>query len=133
MATVAPANKCGSLCITIRCCVWVALFLAMLPQQVLNDPDVFWHIKTGEWIITNHTFPRVDVFSYTAAGQEWIDQEWLAQVIYALTYRAGGWIAIDVLAAALVATTFTIVFSRLKVNFFWALLITTGAFWFAST
>src|SRR5262245_22388266 len=114
--------------------VWTLLALAALPQNLLDDPDVFWHIKTGNLILA-HGWPREDVFSYSVAGQPWIDQEWLAQVFYALTYNVGGWIAVQALAIALIATTFTIIFCHIKTegHVYGALLVAVVALWFAAT
>jgi hypothetical protein len=52
--------------------------------------DFWWHLKTGEIIVNEHRLPRFDEFSYTAAGTPSLPQAWLAQIIYYLTYRAGG-------------------------------------------
>ncbi|HJY05956.1 MAG TPA: hypothetical protein VJ323_06540, partial [Bryobacteraceae bacterium] len=30
-----------------------------------NDPDMWWHLKTGEIIWNTHRIPTVDLFSYT--------------------------------------------------------------------
>ena len=42
------------------------------------DPDMWWHLKTGELIWNSHTIPRTDPFSFSAAGYRWIAQEWLS-------------------------------------------------------
>src|ERR1700751_5572919 len=59
--------------------------LAALPVKLLarrlEDPDLWWHLKTGALIVHNHAIPAVDPFSYTAAGGHWIVQEWLSEVI----------------------------------------------------
>src|SRR5436853_1334981 len=39
-----------------------------------SDPDMWWHLKTGEIIWNAHSIPRLDVFSYTAAGHAWTAQ-----------------------------------------------------------
>src|ERR1700751_5376477 len=59
--------------------------LAALPVKLLarrlEDPDLWWHLKTGALIVRNHAIPAVDPFSYTAPGKHWIVQEWLSEVI----------------------------------------------------
>jgi hypothetical protein len=52
--------------------------------------DFWWHLKAGEIIITTRSIPRTDLFSFTAAGQPFILQNWLVEVIYYATYLAGG-------------------------------------------
>jgi hypothetical protein len=63
--------------------------------------DFWWHLKAGEVIITNRSIPKTDLFSYTAAGHQFILQNWLVEVIYYATYRAGGLALIVALNALL--------------------------------
>src|SRR5260221_9495574 len=56
----------------------------------LNDSDTYWHIAVGKWILDHNSFPRVDMYSFTKAGEPWISTSWLAQVLYAGTYEIGG-------------------------------------------
>ena len=44
--------------------VFLLSFLCILAYQI-GDPDVFWHIKTGEWIWQHEALPDKDPFSYT--------------------------------------------------------------------
>ena len=73
---------------------------------VLNDPDTYWHIETGRWILEHHTIPRVDPFSFSMSGQPWIAHEWLSEVLMALAARALGWNGIVMLFGAAAAMTF---------------------------
>ena len=41
-------------------------------------------------MLAHHAVLRADVFSYTAAGEPWHTQEWLAEIVMALAW-AGGW------------------------------------------
>jgi hypothetical protein len=62
----------------------------------LNDPDVWWHLKTGDYILDHWDVPEVDPFAYTTPRPLTLDQkiglrsQWLGQVAYHLAYRAGG-------------------------------------------
>src|SRR5216110_1865452 len=51
--------------------------------------DFWWHLKIGEVIATTRSIPRIDLFSFTAAGQPFIVQNWLAELFYYATYRLG--------------------------------------------
>ncbi len=77
---------------------WVKIFaLAVLfcwyPLQYMHfatvaDPDVWWHMRTGEWILQHHAFPRVDPFSATGMGKPWVAYSWLFEVmIHLFTLR----------------------------------------------
>ena len=104
-------------------------------KPLLGDPDTHWHITVGNWILQHHTVPRVDIYSYTFAGQPWIAKEWLSQVLLAGAYDIGGWGGVVVLAAAAVAATFALLLRFLLRDLtpFPALLFTVAAFTLSST
>jgi hypothetical protein len=55
-----------------------------------NDFDLPWHLKTGEWIAAHYAVPATDFFSFTRAGMEWLDTQWLFQLgIYGMTRALG--------------------------------------------
>lgn len=69
------------------------LLLVLIPEgasRLLMDGDTGWHIRTGEWILQHHAVPRVDVFSFTKAGQPWFAWEWGWDVLAALIHHATG-------------------------------------------
>lgn len=49
----------------------------------LREPDLWWQIRTGEWILVNHQVPKVDVFSFTHQGVNWINIKWGFEVLAA--------------------------------------------------
>jgi hypothetical protein len=57
---------------------------------LLSDSDTGWHIRTGEWILSNGRVPYTDMFSFTRPGEPWFAWEWGADVLFALLHRAGG-------------------------------------------
>jgi hypothetical protein len=69
--------------------------------RILADPDLWWHLRTGQWILKRHSIPAVDPFSFTAAGAPWTNHEWLTEVIFAAAFGAGGGAALTALRAAL--------------------------------
>ncbi len=52
--------------------------------------DLPWHLKTGEWILAHRTIPTTDFFSFTRQGLEWLDAQWLFQVIACGAYHLLG-------------------------------------------
>ena len=59
----------------------------------LSDPDPWWHLATGRWIVEHHAIPHVDPFSFTMAGAPWRAVDWLADLLlwgsFALAGNAG--------------------------------------------
>jgi hypothetical protein len=94
----------GGLGVSWSLIVGAAAFVFLIQQPaLLNDPDVFWHIKVGEWILLHSAIPRVDYFSHTMLGASWHPHEWLAQLIIGGAYVKGGWAAVVICASAAVA------------------------------
>jgi len=90
-----------------------AILLGLFSTEI-SDPDFWWHLKTGQFIVTEHRLPVPDPFAYTTASAPVspgeaatrhfnLTHEWLAQVIWYLIYRAGGFGAV-VLWKALLLT-----------------------------
>src|SRR5215472_117568 len=58
---------------------------------VLVDPDTYWQIAVGRWIIAHGAVPHTDVFSFSMPGAPWTTPEWLAEVLIAAIYDHLGW------------------------------------------
>lgn len=56
----------------------------------LYNPDLWWHLAAGRFIVENGQFLRTDVFSHTYYGAPWINFEWLSQVALYLIYKPFG-------------------------------------------
>jgi hypothetical protein len=89
-------------------CVTLAVYalLLVLGNQLLNDPDTYWHIAAGNWIAEHHAIPDSDPFSFTMRGASWISFEWLSQLAYAGAHALAGWTGVVTLTAAAIATAF---------------------------
>src|SRR5579862_2884566 len=69
----------------------VAAGLFLLAARPVTDPDVWWHLRTGQLDIQNHRLFHADPYSFTRAGQPWIDHEWLSEILIFALYKAAGW------------------------------------------
>jgi hypothetical protein len=72
-------------------------FFLARSQQLFQDPDTFWHLATGSWILEHWRFPPGDVFSHTMPGATWVMFNWLAQILLAGLHRVTGWPGIAVI------------------------------------
>jgi len=66
---------------------------------IFSDPDTYWHIATGEWILRHHVVPTADPFSWSLTGRLWTAHEWLVDVVLALGFNLAGWGGVAVLTA----------------------------------
>lgn len=67
------------------------LVLFYIGIKPLQDPDIWFHLKSGELIAKNGLIFH-DIFSFTAQGREWIPYEWLFQVF---VYQSQGIFGLD--------------------------------------
>jgi hypothetical protein len=63
-----------------------------------------WLALTGGRFIVEHGLPHTDTLTVAAHGRPWIDQQWLAHLIYYGTWVVGGYPLVGVLSAASIAT-----------------------------
>jgi len=69
---------------------WAFVLGAVAAATRIRAYDFFWHLETGRWIAAHGTVPRVDPFSFTAAGTPWVDHSWGYQLLaFALAQAAG--------------------------------------------
>jgi tetratricopeptide (TPR) repeat protein len=81
----------------------------LISFHTLTDSDIFWHLKAGQIIVETHHVPSRDLFSFTRAGEEWIDSQWLFQVIIYGLYKMDGYRGIILFGVILTAITWAVI------------------------
>jgi len=77
---------------------------------LLADGDTGWHIRTGEYILTTHSVPVRDLFSFSKAGHPWFAWEWLSDVTFAGLHRFWGLKGVVVFTGLVLSLAATILF-----------------------
>lgn len=67
-----------------------ALLGLRLGLRPLGDNSLFIHLRTGIDLVRTGSIPRTDPYSFTAAGDPWVVQSWLASASYGIAERLGG-------------------------------------------
>ena len=67
-------------------------FLLAIVFSIRNiiQPDVWWLLRTGEWIVKNGKIPVKDIFSFTFYGKPWINVKWFFEVLIYFFSKIGG-------------------------------------------
>src|SRR5437762_4733551 len=65
----------------------VILVLFIGPEQ---DPDFWWHLRVGRWMVENGMLPSTDIFTFTVTNHVWTDHEYLTEILMWLTYSQLG-------------------------------------------
>lgn len=62
---------------------WIIFGLCLLAFsfKLLKEPDIWWMLRTGEWIAQNGEVVKADPFSFSHFGVEWINVKWLFELI----------------------------------------------------
>jgi hypothetical protein len=56
----------------------------------ITNTSIGWHIASGRWMLEHRQILDHDPFSFTSGGADWIDHEWLFQIIVAGVFDTGG-------------------------------------------
>lgn len=81
-------------------CAAVLAMTAVVGMDTLSDPDMWWHLRVGQWALTNFNIPKAELFSYTVAGQPRTPHEWFASVIFSVLNNAGGLLLLTLVVSA---------------------------------
>ena len=83
-------------------------FVFALAMQSAHDPSTWIRIKVGARILSEHVLPRVEPFSYGAAGAPWTTHSWLADVAFAKLDAMGGPRLVTAFTGAAIAGAFAL-------------------------
>lgn len=75
-----------------RLLILVALYAipAIVVMHPVDDYDIWWHLRTGQWIVEHKALPTTDPFSTFGQGKPWVAYSWLFEVcIYELYQKLG--------------------------------------------
>jgi hypothetical protein len=78
----------------VRVLVLVVLFTAAAVREAFHlsavlSPDVWWHVRTGLWIVQNHTAPHNGLFSQYP-WLPWTASNWGYDILLAAAYKVFG-------------------------------------------
>jgi hypothetical protein len=84
----------------------------LLPIELTQDSDLWWHLADARILTTTHHFIRVEPYSFAVAGQRWIDPEWLAEIPYWAGYSWLGLRGIHLFALAGLCANLVFIYFR---------------------
>lgn len=61
--------------------MFAAPALLAVRAACVNDPDIWWHLRTGQWMVQHHAVPHFDPFSGPNAGKPWEPYSWLYELL----------------------------------------------------
>ncbi len=94
--------------VSIPFIVLACLFAYRAPSLAgsgITDPDYYWHVGYGEWILSHGRLPTEDFWSWTVDGHAYRLTQWLGEVCMGFVNQVAGHLGTSVLAALLVSLT----------------------------
>jgi len=85
---------------------WNVVVVVGWAERNLPDLDIWWHLRNAQYLFTHHQLPNIDTYSFTVAGQPWMNYEWLAEIPYYLAWRAFGLEGMEILMLLLLESIF---------------------------
>jgi hypothetical protein len=92
----------------------------------LRDPDLWWHLTIGKWILYNKNVPHVDHWNMFYAGKPWTAYSWSHEVLYAFFERCfgiEGVYILQILFALILSLTLFFCLSKLAGDWFFGSLL----------
>lgn len=83
------------------------------------DPDTFWHLAFGKFIVENKTLPFKEPFAFDCEEKEIVDLSYLPHIILYLAFKLGKYRAIEILPSLFSSISIIFLISaikRLKIN-----------------
>jgi hypothetical protein len=89
--------------------VTLSLFISSV-----QDPDFWWHLRIGRWMVDNGRLPSTDIFTFTVPTHVWTDHEYLTEILIWLVYSATGVVGISIAFGLLTWAGFWIIYRQVR-------------------
>jgi len=74
--------------------LYSALPVLFIRAFYIIDPDIWWHIRTGQWILAHAAVPVTDPFSAYGMDKPWVAYSWLFETFIAVVQGRFGLVGI---------------------------------------
>lgn len=86
--------------------------LLAMTARAATDPDLWWHLRTGQWIVETGHVPHSDPFSFTRGGMPWVSHEWLSEILFYELWSHTGPGGLIVFSSIITAAGFLLLYWR---------------------
>lgn len=81
-----------------RSLLFIALYTfvgwLVLRPPLVSDPDIWWHLRIGKWIVEHHSVPFNNWFSAFGLGRPWFAYSWLFEILVHVLYQRLGYVGL---------------------------------------
>jgi len=75
----------------------LVIFLGLFFFRPVEDGDIWWHLKAGEYIAQEKQVPSIDPFPFQNEQTPWILTQWLGSLFYYLVYAVSGLLGLQII------------------------------------
>ena len=86
------------------CSATVYIWMVFFNIRPIQDPDIWWHLASGRYIVRHLTVPKTDLLSLTAQGSAWVNTYWLQEIFIYLFSCFGGLPGVTLINSLAIAT-----------------------------
>lgn len=86
--------------------IFILLLFLITP---ITNRDIFWQVRSGDYIITTHQIPQHPLFNFMDTAHKWVDHEWLSQIYLSLIYKFTGTLGLIIFKIAVFMLIFLII------------------------
>lgn len=80
----------------------------------IQDPDFWWHLRIGRWMVENGRLPSHDLFTFTVPDHVWTDHEYLTEMLMWMVYAATGTFGLSVAFGVITWSGFWILYRQVR-------------------
>lgn len=112
----------------MRILEWIlfSIIVGLSITGALADPDLWWHVTIGRWIVGHGALPSVELWNRFGFGHPFTPYSWSFEILAALLDRLGGLKALLIAQMVLVAVTSLVIawcISQAAKDYFFGMLI----------
>jgi hypothetical protein len=89
----------------------VTLALFVSAEQ---DPDFWWHMRIGRWMVEHGRLPSTDIFTFTVPNHVWTDHEYLTEILMWLVASTFGLAALSVAFGLITWAGFWLIYRQVR-------------------
>lgn len=98
----------------------VIVLSSYITTEPVYDNDLWWHMKTGEYILENKEIPNKDIFSFYGMENDldWMAHEWLSDIILYKVYDWFGFKGLIMFPILFLSLTIMVLFQTYREQYY---------------
>lgn len=74
----------------VMCMFLLAAVILGFSVRQIAEPDIWWHLRNAQQLVLQHSFPKLDTYSFGATGAPWLSHEWLSEIPFFFGLKTKG-------------------------------------------